>query len=137
MAYRKDWVQPQVGPQGFARTVKTFGRTVNVTAADNVTAAATVLGAFTVPAGFVVTSVLAISTVLGAGMVYNVGDAGLATRYLSAASGAAITPVTALQTAGLLYKNPAETEILVAITTGGAAAPAGSIQLYLTGYIDN
>ena len=59
MAYtRKDWSQPQGGGQGFARTMKTFGRVVTIGTADNVTGSS--IGAFTVPAGFVVTSILAV-----------------------------------------------------------------------------
>jgi hypothetical protein len=132
---RKDWTQPQAGGQGFARTNKTFGRVVTVTAADNTTNV--VLGAFTVPAGFVVMSVLAVSTVLGASMTYNVGDAASGARILSAAAGSAVTPVTALVSTTLLYKYTAETEIQITINLQGTGQPAGTIALYLTGFIDN
>ena len=56
MVYRKDWAQSQTGGQGFARTMKTLGRRVNVSATDDVTG--NTVGAFTVPPGFVVTGIL-------------------------------------------------------------------------------
>jgi hypothetical protein len=108
---------------------------VAFTVGDNTTNV--VLGAFTVPAGFVVLSVLAVSTVLGASMTYNVGDSALGARILSAAAGSAVTPVTAIVSTSLLYKYPAETEIQITINLQGTGQPAGTIALYLTGFIDN
>lgn len=134
MAYRKDTAQPQHGGSGFARTAKAFGRTVTITAVDNTTA--NTVGAFTVPAGFVVTGIIAVGSNMGAGQTISVGDATLANRYLSAATITSAT-VTALLATGLLYKNTAETEILITVVAQGAAQPAGTIQLYLTGFIDN
>jgi hypothetical protein len=115
--------------------MKAFGRRVTIAAGDNVTN--NVVEAFTVPAGFVVTGVAAVSTVLGASMAYGVGDSGSATRYLSAASGAAVTPVLTLATTGLLYKNTVQTTILITVSLQGTGQPAGTIDLYLIGFIDN
>jgi 20S proteasome alpha/beta subunit len=114
--------------------MKAFGRVVTITAADNVLNQ--VVEAFTVPAGFVVTGVIAVSTVLGAGMTYGVGDSGSATRYLAAAAGSAVTPVLTLVTTSLGYKNTVETTILITVSAAGAANPAGTITLYLLGFID-
>jgi hypothetical protein len=135
MTYRKDWTQPQAGGQGFARTVKTLGRRVAISATDNVSGNA--IGAFTVPAGFVVTGILVVATALGTGAVINVGDSTI-NRYLAASTiAAAGGTVTALAATGLLFKNTTETEVQIGIGTGGSAAPAGTIDLYLIGFIDN
>ena len=131
MAYRKDWGNsPQIGGQGFARTVKTIGRAVTISAADSVST--NTVGAFTVPAGFTVTSIIVISTALGS-IAFTIGDSGSANRYLTTGVQSA-TNVT-LATAGLLYKNTTETEVLITIGTG--AATAGTITVYITGFIDN
>jgi hypothetical protein len=139
MAYRKDWGNtPQVGPQGFARTVKTIGRAVTIGTTDNVTG--NTVGAFTVPPGFTVQSLYAVSSDLdsGAGMVVNIGDSAVAARLLSASAlGQNTTAVTTVAAAGLLYKYTAETEILITISTQAATPVAGTITIYLTGFIDN
>jgi hypothetical protein len=134
MAYRKDWGQPQAGHQGFFRTVKTIGKRVTITLADNVSGG--VVGVFTVPAGFVVTGILMIATAMGTGMVINVGDS-VINRYVAASAvGAAGGTVNTLPVTGLLYKNLVETEIQIGIGTAGSPAVAGTIDLYLTGFID-
>lgn len=135
MAYRKDWGQPQQG-EGFARTMKTFGRTVTIGTADNVTG--NTVGAFMVPAGFVVTGIIAVNTDMdsGAAMQFEVGDAGSATRYLGATSGQAAGTTTTLASTGLLFKNTVDTEILVTISTQAGTAVAGTIDLRLSGYMD-
>jgi hypothetical protein len=111
--------------------VKTIGRTVNVSVADGTTPPNTV-GAFTVPAGFVVTGVIAVSSVM-ASLVFTVGDAGSGNRYITAGGSGATN--TTLAATGLLFKNVTETEILITVTTGSAAP--GTVQLFLTGFIDN
>jgi hypothetical protein len=140
MAYRKDWVQPSTGGQGFARTMKTLGRSVNFLVADNTIN--NTIGAFTVPPGFVVTSILAVPTDLDTGttLTLSVGDANTPARYLSASTmgQAGTLTSTALTTAtGLLFKNLIETEILITIAAAATGATAGTIGLYLTGFIDN
>jgi len=128
MAYRKDWGQPQVGGQGFARTMKTIGRVANVLAADYT---AGVIGAFTLPPGFTVTSIICVSSAMAA-IAFTVGDAALANRYIATGLTGA-TNVT-LNGPGFLFKNTAETEVLITLSAGSVA---GTIGLYITGFIDN
>jgi len=136
MSYRKDWGQPQQGPQGFARTQKHYGRTVTITAADNVLN--NTVGAFVVPAGFVVTSIIAVNTDMDSGstMTFSVGDAASGARYLAATSGQAAGSSTSLASTGLLFKNVTDTEILITITAAATTPVAGTIDLRLGGYID-
>ena len=57
MVYRKDWGQPMQGLQGFARTVKAFGRKCNISLADMNTLGNSV-GLFIVPGGFMITGMI-------------------------------------------------------------------------------
>jgi hypothetical protein len=135
MAYRKDWGQPQ-GGEGFARTMKTFGRTVAISTADNVTG--NTIGAFLVPAGFVVTGIIAVGTDMdsGAAMLLNIGDAASGARYLSGLNTQAAVTSTTLASTGLLFKNTVDTEILITIGTQAATPVAGTVDLRLSGYMD-
>jgi hypothetical protein len=138
MAYRKDWGQPQQG-EGFARVMKTYGRTVAMAATDLVTG--NTVGAFLAPAGFVVTGIIAVSSDMDTGtnaMTLSVGDAASGTRYLSGAAlgQSAGQTVTALASTGLLFKNTVDTEILITVTLGPTVAAAGTLDLRLTGYMD-
>jgi hypothetical protein len=139
MTYRKDWGQPQQGGQGFARTRKSFGRTVALAVADLVTG--NTVGAFMVPAGFVVTGIIAVATDMDSGaaaLTLSVGDSGSGTRYLSASTiGQAGTSTTTLASTGLLYKNTVDTEILITVTLQPATAVAGTVDLRLDGYMEN
>lgn len=135
MAYRRDWIQPQVGPMGFANTQKVIGRVVTVTVADNVTA--NTIGAFKVPAGFTVTGIIGAATDMdsGAAMLITIGDSGSANRYVTSLSTqAAVTSMT-LAAAGLLYLNTVDTEILITIATQAGTAVAGTVTLYLIGFM--
>ena len=138
MTYRKDWGQPQVGGQGFFRNRKMLGRVVNITVADNVTG--NTIGAFTVPAGFTVVGIIAASTDIDTGtpaVTLSVGDAASGTRYLNASTiGQAGTTTQTLATTGLLFKNTVETEILITITLQSATPAAGTLSLYLDGFMD-
>jgi hypothetical protein len=138
MATRQDYVQPQAGGQGFARTNKTFGRRVTLLAADLV--AANVVAAFKVPAGFTVTGIIAVATDMDSNgsptLALSVGDSGSSVRHLSSSTiGQAGTTTQTLATTGLLYQHTAETEILVTVTTGSATAVAGTLDLYLVGFM--
>jgi hypothetical protein len=136
MTYRKDWAQPQGGPEGFANTMKTFGRVVTLAAADLVTG--NTVGAFKVPAGFTVTGIIAVPTDMdsGAALTLSVGDAASGTRYLNASTmGQAATTVTTLAATGLLFLNTVDTEILVTCTLQGSSSVAGTLALYLSGFI--
>ena len=135
MTYRKDWGQPQAGQIGAIDTSKTIGRVVTLAAADLVTG--NTVGAFKVPAGFCVTGIIAVPTDMdsGAALTISVGDAASGTRYLNASTmGQAATTVTTLG-GGLLFLNTVDTEILITCTLQGAASVAGTIALYLTGFI--
>lgn len=137
MAYRKDWSQPQIGPHGFARTMKTIGRVVTLAAADLVTA--NTVGAFVVPAGFTVTGIIAVPTDMdsGAALLLSVGDAASGVRYLSSSTmGQAGTTTTTLAATGLLFKNSVDTEILITCTLQGSSSVAGTLALYLVGFMD-
>jgi cytochrome c biogenesis protein CcdA len=137
MGYRKDWATvPQAGGQGFYRTSKMLGRRVTITAADNVSG--NVVGAFMIPAGFVVSSILLVSTALGTGTVINVGDS-VINRYVAASTIAAAggSVATLVGSPGLMFKNVNETEIQIGIGTGAGSPAAGTIDLYLIGFIDN
>lgn len=136
MTYRKDWRQPQVGPEGFVGTMKTIGRVVNVTVADNVTG--NTVGAVVLPAGFVVTGLLGSATDMDTGgpaMLITIGDAASANRYVASVSaGAAITSWT-LAASGFLFLNTVDTEVLITIATQAATPAAGTATLYFTGFI--
>lgn len=137
MATRTDFGQPQAGLLGESRTTKTLGRRVTVLAADLVTA--NVIEAFVVPAGFTVTGIIAVSTDLDTGtnaMTLSVGDAGSATRFLNASNiGQAGTSTTTLASTGLLFAYTADTKILITVTLGPTVAAAGTIDLYLVGFV--
>lgn len=137
MAYRRDWAQPQIGPMGFEGTMKTIGRVVAISAADNVTA--NTVGAFKVPAGFVATGIIASSTDLDTGtnaMTLSVGDAASGTRYLNASTiGQAGTSTQTLASPVGLFLNTVDTEILITFTLGATVPAAGTIALYLSGFM--
>lgn len=142
MTQRKDWGQPQVGPQGFGRNLKMIGRVVTLTAADLVTG--NIVGAFLVPAGFTVLSMIANPSDMdsGAALTLSVGDAALGTRFLNASTmGQAATLTQAFTTpavgTNLLFKYTVDTEILVTCTLQGSASVAGTLGLYLQGFMDN
>lgn len=138
MATRTDFTQPQQGLQGFARTNKTYGRRVNLLAADLVTAG--VVEAFVVPAGFTVTGIIAVATDMDTNgaptLAISVGDAASSVRFLSSSTiGQAGTTTQTLASTGLLFAYTADTKILVTMTTGSATAAAGTLDLYLTGFV--
>lgn len=136
MTYRKDWGQPQVGPMGFVGTQKIIGRVVTLSATDLVTG--NTVGAFRVPAGFTVTGIIAVPTDMdsGSALTLSVGDAASGTRYLNASTmGQAATTTTTLAATGLLFLNTVDTEILVTCTLQGASSVAGTVALYLIGFM--
>jgi hypothetical protein len=137
MATRVDYRQPQAGGQGYARTMKTFGRKVTMKTTD--LALNAVVAAFKVPAGFTVTGIIASATDMDSGtpaLALSVGDSGSATRHLSSSTiGQAGTSTQTLASTGLLYQYTAETEILITTSTAAATAVAGTVDLYLTGFM--
>jgi hypothetical protein len=138
MADRNAYVQPQVGNQGFSRTMKTLGGRVSLLTTDLAVGKTT--AAFVVPKGFVVTGIIAVSTDLDSNgsptLTLSVGDAASGVRYLSASTiGQAGTSTQTLASTGLLYENTADTEIVITATAAAATAVAGTIDLYLSGFM--
>lgn len=140
MTTRTDFGQPQVGLQGDARTNKTFGRRVTLAATDLVTG--NIVEAFVVPAGFTVTEILAVASDMdsGAALTLSVGDAASGTRFLNASTvGQAGGIVTAFTTpaggTNVLFTYNTDTKILVTCTLQGAASVAGTLDLYLKGFV--
>jgi hypothetical protein len=68
-------------------------------------------------------------------LAFTVGDINSANRFLT--TGVAAATNTTLAAAGLLYKAPAETEVLITIGTQAAGNVVGTLDTYLTGFIDN
>ena len=137
MATRTDFTQPQAGLQGEARTMKMFGRRVTLSATDLVTG--NIVEAFVVPAGFTVTGILAVASDMdsGAALTLSVGDSGSATRFLNASTiGQAGSSTSTLATTGVLYTFTADTKILVTCTLQGASSVAGTLDLYLQGFVN-
>jgi hypothetical protein len=136
MTTRTDFTQPQAGLLGEARTMKAFGRRVTLAAADLVTG--NIVEAFVVPAGFTVTGILAVASDMdsGSALTLSVGDSGSGTRFLSASTiGQTGATTSTLATTGVLYAYTADTKILVTCTLQGSSSVAGTLDLYLTGFV--
>jgi hypothetical protein len=144
MAYRKDWPQPAQGGQGFARTMKCFGRKCNINVNDMNTLG-NVVGLFMIPKDFVVTGMIGPQVpAFGTSFAYSLGDAGSgrSAAYLGATSGAvaAALPAMAFNANPLLtgqwFRTFADTEVQLTVTTAATAAQvAGILELYFTGFI--
>jgi hypothetical protein len=138
MTTRTDFIQPQAGLQGFARTMKTYGRRVAMAVGDLTTG--NIVEAFTVPAGFTVTGIIAVASDMDSNgsptVALSVGDAASGVRFLSSSTIAqAGTTTQTLASTGLLFAYTADTKILVTATTGSATAVAGTLDLYLSGFV--
>ena len=137
MATRTDFTQPQAGLQGEARTVKMFGRRVTLSATDLVTG--NIVEAFIVPAGFTVIGILAVASDMdsGAALTLSVGDAASGTRFLNASTiGQAGSTTSTLATTGVLFAYTTDTKILVTCTLQGSSSVAGTLDLYLQGFVN-
>lgn len=137
MTTRTDFTQPQTGLQGIARNVKMMGRRVNLAAADLVTG--NIVEAFVVPAGFTVTGILAVASDMdsGSALTLSVGDAASGTRFLSAATiGQTGTTTSTLASTGVLFTYTVDTKILVTCTLQGSSSAAGTLDLYLQGFVN-
>ncbi|AVA20671.1 hypothetical protein [Rhizobium sp. NXC24] len=138
MADRIAYRQPQVGNQGFARTVKTLGGVIAIVAADEATGNTVQL--MKVPKGFVVTGVyLALTDIDTNGtptVSVSLGDAGNDSRFVAASTiGQAGGSTTTLAAAGLYYEFTVETSIALKFQTGSATAADGTATCYLTGFM--
>jgi len=136
MVYRKDWGQPQQGAEGFARTMKVYGRKVNLSAADLGTTG-NVIGLFMLPGKFVVVDMFGPAVpALGTALVFSLGDPGNTARYLSASSiGAAGGALPAMAATGPFFRTFLDTEVQMLITTQSSAPAAGILELYFRGFI--
>jgi hypothetical protein len=114
-----------------------MGRRVALTTTDLGTSANTI-GAFTVPAGFVVDGCAVAYSDMdgGTSLSISLGDAALPTRYLNGdVTGRTGGTTVAVASTGLLYKNPAETEILITIGVAAGTPVAGTMDVYLSGFV--
>src|SRR4029077_2773733 len=138
MVYRKDWSQPQAGPQGFARTMKVYGRSVNILVPDLATIN-NVVGCFVVPAGFVLTGLLTTTVPdldTGATLTLSLGDAALPTRILNASNiGQAGGAMPAAAAGAFLYRYPIDTEIILTATAAAAGGIATAVPIYIQGFM--
>jgi len=137
MTTRTDFTQPQAGLLGEARTVKMLGRRVTLAATDLVTG--NIVEAFIVPAGFTVTGILAVASDMdsGAALTLSVGDAASGTRFLNASTiGQAGSTTSTLATTGVLFAYTVDTKILVTCTLQGSSSVAGTLDLYLQGFVN-
>lgn len=138
MPDRIAYTQPQVGNQGFSRTMKTLGGAIALLAADAATANTVQL--FVVPKGFVATGVyLAMTRIDTNGtptVLVTLGDAALANRLVASSNiGQAGGSTITLAPTGLYYEYTVDTPIVLAFGTGSATAVAGTVTAYLTGFM--
>jgi hypothetical protein len=137
MAYRKDFIQPQAGGQGFARTMKVFGKVVSFRVADLVTIN-NVVGCFMVPAGFTLLSGIGTFPDLDTGttLTLSLGDAAAPARILSASAiGQAGGAFPALAAGAFLYRWNVDTEIIATIAAAAPGGQAGDASIYLSGFM--
>lgn len=142
MAPRVAYTQPQAGPQGFARTKKVFGGTVNILTTDLALNAVTAIAR--VPAGFVLQGIYTAPSDMDTNgtptVVFTIGDSGSANRLVVAANGTGAQTGainTTLASTGSYYQFTVDTDILMTITTGAATAAAGTMTCYLEGFMAN
>lgn len=140
MADRTIWTTatPTVG-KGNARNIKALGGALSIATGDLALNKTTSL--FKVPANFTVVSVDAYVTDMDTGgspaLVFSIGDSGSAARIVSASTSAQAggSPTIAVSTI-IGYQYTAETEIILTCTTAAATAAAGTLTLYINGYIE-
>ena len=138
MADRNAFRQPQVGGQGFARTMKCIGSDVALVAGD--LAVNKTVGLFVAPKGFVLTSLSVVVPDLDTGgsaaIVFAIGDAGDDDRFISGATtGQAGGTNTTLAATGLNYEFTEDTLIVWKTATAAATAAAGTIKPRFFGYM--
>ena len=139
MADRNAWTTatPTVG-KGFARQLQAFGGQISLVTGD--LALNKTVSLFKVPANFTIVSasvyVTDMDTDGSPALVFSVGDGTTAARIVSVSTagqaGGAATIVAGLPG----YQYTAETEILWTTTTASATAAAGTVTIYLVGYLD-
>ena len=140
MVVRIGYTQPQGGGQGTARTKKTLGVAGVALATTDVNQTTNNIALFRVPAGFTVTGLYASATDMDTGgsptLAINIGDSGSANRFLAASNiGATGISTSTVAATGLYYTFTADTDILFACNAAAATAAAGTITVYLEGFI--
>lgn len=139
MADRNAYVQPQVGPQGFGRTMKCLGADVALVTGD--LALNKTVALFVVPKGFVLTSLSVVVPDMDSNgtptLTFAIGDASDDDRFIAtgATTGQAGGTNTTLASTGLNYEFTADTEIVWKTSAAAATAVAGTIQPRFFGYI--
>ncbi len=139
MADRRAYRQPQAGNIGAASTMKRFGGTVALVAAD--LALNKTVALFVVPKGFTLTSLSVtvpdLDTNVSPAIVFAIGDAVDDDRFVTGATtGQAGGTNTTLATAGVRYTFTDATEIVWKTTTAAATAAAGPITVDFFGYVN-
>jgi hypothetical protein len=125
---------------GAYRNLKAYGGATSLLPAD--LAAGQVVALFTVPKGFTVTDLNFDVTKLDAGatpaLTFSIGDAANAGRFLAGSNAAQSAEAEAdTMVAGCLgFKFTSDTDILFTVGTGAATPAAGTLTLFLKGFID-
>lgn len=130
--------QPYTVPwHGPVRVEKAFGGTIAITAVD-VTTINNTVQLFTVPKGFTITDFrLDVTSLAASALTLSVGDATLATRLLNASTiGVAGGLVSVLPATVLGFKYPADTDIQLLVSAAAVTPAAGTLILFLKGFID-
>jgi hypothetical protein len=126
------------GLLGGARTRKLLGGPVNILTTDLVTG--NQVAALIAPAGFMLGGLLGSVPDLdtGAALTISLGDAANNARFVNASIvGQAGGAWPALVAGATFYVFPADTEVLITFPAGPAGATAGTIVLYLDGWVGN
>ena len=125
---------------GAYRNLKAYGGATSLLPAD--LAAGQGVALFTVPKGFTVTDLNFDVTKLDAGatpaLTFSIGDAANPGRFLAGSNGAQSAEAEAdTMVAGCLgFKFTSDTDILFTVGTGAATPAAGTLTLFLKGFID-
>jgi hypothetical protein len=125
---------------GAYRNLKAYGSAVPILVAD--LAAGNAVALFTVPKGFTVTDlnfdVTRLDTNGAPTLTFSLGDATTPGRLVSASTAgqAAEAEADTMAAGALGYKFPADTDILFTVGTAAATAAAGTLTLFLKGFID-
>ena len=139
MADRNAWTTatPTVG-KGFSRQIQALGGAVSLVAGD--LALNKTVSLFKVPANFTIVNasvyVTDMDTNGSPALVFSIGDATTAARIVSVSTAGQAGGAATIVATFPPYTYTAETEILWTTTTAAATAAAGTVTIFLTGYID-
>lgn len=140
MADRTAWTTatPTVG-KGFARQSQSLGGAIALATGD--LALNKTVSLFKVPANFTVVSAVVQVTDMDTNgspaIAFSIGDSGSASRVVSASTAAQAGGAATINVAAITgYQFTAETEIVWTTTTASATPAAGTVTIYLIGYID-